>query len=607
MTNTQPKASILVVDDTPANVRLLMGLLGERGYHVRPATDGAYALSTASAEPPDVILLDIVMPQMDGYQVCERLKADERTREIPVIFISARDDTFDKVKAFAVGGVDYLTKPIQAAEALARIETHLALRKLQTHLADEVKERTAHLQQEIVERQRVEQSLRASEAQYRALAEQATDGIGILQHERVVFVNAALAELLGSTPQHLLEKTPLELFQGVSQTQFDIPAEPRWQTIELALNRDGQERWIEERHNLICWEGEDAFLVTMHDITERKRREQEMQTERERLRRENVRLRSTIRDRYRFGDLIGKSEAMQTVYELIAQAAATDANVVIYGESGVGKDVVARAIHGLSQRRKKPYIAVNCGSIVETLFESEFFGYRKGAFTGALRDKAGFFDAAHGGTLFLDEVGELNLLMQAKLLRAIETKSYIPVGDQNAKQADVRIIAATHRNLKERVKEGLMRQDFFYRIAVIPLTVPPLRERKEDIPLLVEYFLKEYSAGGAPPRLPGNVLDRFCERDWPGNIRQLQNVLQRYLTLQRLDIDDDVADTHGTPDGNHAPAPDALPLKDALEAFERQYILTVLKQQQRHKGNTAALLNIDLKTLYRKIKAYHID
>ena len=143
MITTQPKGTILVVDDTPANLRLLMALLGERGYRVRPATDGAYALSTASAEPPELILLDIVMPDMDGYQVCEQLKADVRTRDIPVIFISARDETFDKVKAFAVGGVDYLTKPIHAAEALARIETHLALRRLQTRLTDEVKERTA--------------------------------------------------------------------------------------------------------------------------------------------------------------------------------------------------------------------------------------------------------------------------------------------------------------------------------------------------------------------------------------------------------------------------------------------------------------------------------
>ena len=603
MTNTQSKASILVVDDTPANVRLIMALLGERGYHVRPATDGAYALSTASAEPPDVILLDIVMPDMDGYQVCEQLKADERTRDIPVIFISARDETFDKVKAFAVGGVDYLTKPIQAAEALARIETHLALHKLQTHLADEVKERTAHLQQEIVERQRVEQHLRASEAQYRALVEQAADGIGIFQHGCVVFVNAALADLLGCTMPQLLEKMPFELFHGVSQTAFDLPTKSRWQTVEFALNRDGQERWFEERHHLIYWKGEAALLVTMRDITERKRREQEMQTERERLRRENVRLRSTVRDRYRFGDLIGKSEAMQTLYELIAQAAATDANVVIYGESGVGKDVVAQTIHRMSQRQHKPFIPVNCGSIVETLFESEFFGYRKGAFTGALRDKAGFFDAAHSGTLFLDEVGELNLVMQAKLLRAIETKSYIPVGDQNAKQADVRIIAATHRNLKERVKEGVMRQDFFYRIAVIPLTVPPLRERKEDISLLIEHFLKEYSAGATPPRLPGSVLDTLCERDWPGNIRQLQNVLQRYLTLQCLDFDEDAA----APNARHAPTADTLTLKAALEAFERQYILSILTQQQRHKGRTAAALDIDLKTLYRKIKTYHLD
>ncbi|MBW2739331.1 MAG: sigma-54-dependent Fis family transcriptional regulator [Deltaproteobacteria bacterium] len=279
-----------------------------------------------------------------------------------------------------------------------------------------------------------------------------------------------------------------------------------------------------------------AILTTIRDITERRLREIAIQEETERLRKENIRLRSSIKERYRFGDIIGKSRPMQEIYELILKAANSDANVVVYGESGAGKEMVARAIHDMSNRRDKDFVAVNCGAIPETLLESEFFGYKKGAFTGANMDKHGYLDLAGEGTLFLDEVSELDLNLQVKLLRVIDGGGYTPVGSNKTKYSDFRIIAATNNNLLEQVNKNLMREDFFYRLHVIPITVPPLRERKEDIPLLVEHFLKLYCDSKEKQSLPGKIFEALHNHNWPGNVRELENVLKRYLTIQRLDF-----------------------------------------------------------------------
>jgi transcriptional regulator with PAS, ATPase and Fis domain len=349
----------------------------------------------------------------------------------------------------------------------------------------------------------------------------------------------------------------------------------------------------------------DVRVLAIRDISWRKA----MEEENAHLQKAIMTLKSTVKDRYKFGDIIGKSPAMQHVYDLILKAADSDANVVVYGESGTGKDLVARTIHKMSDRRGKTFVPVNCAGIPDTLLESEFFGHRKGAFTGALRDKQGFFDAAHNGTLFLDEVGELSLTMQAKLLRAIEGKGYTPVGDHTVKHADVRIVAATNKNLEEQVKKGLVREDFFYRIQVIVINVPPLRHRKEDIPLLVAHFLEQLRKGEEPLSLPGEVFEKLYKQDWPGNIRELQNVLQRYLTLNRLDF-------LGSDTGRPVEKPklpsvkeftrDAQDLHDALNQFEKHCLLNALEQNRWHKGKAAKMLGIDRKTLYRKIKKFDL-
>ena len=628
------KASILVVDDTPDNLRLLMGVLKQREYEIRVAHNGELALQSAKSFLPDLILLDIMMPEMNGYEVCKRLKADERTRNIPVIFLSALDEATDKVKGFKHGGLDYITKPFQVEEVLARVETHLALQNLQKalqeenskrrqaeaslqklneHLEERITIRTAELEKtnkalkaEIHERRQTEQALQDGEQQYRFLVEHAVDGIGIIQEGKLVFVNDALTSLLGSSEQALLGKTPDEIFHSVFKSMPEAEAgTPAWQNHDFCIAEHGKELWIEERHSFMRWRGKPAMLVSMRDVSERKRKEQELSQEKMLLRRENARLRSTMKDRYKFHGIIGRSLAMQEVYELIGKASASEASIIIYGESGTGKDLVAQTIHHLSKRRRKAFVPVNCGSIQEPLFEREFFGHCKGAFTGATQAQPGFFDAAHQGTLFLDEIGELSLAMQVKLLRAIEGSGYTPVGSQKIKYADVRIIAATNRDLKELVKQGLMREDFFYRINVIAIEVPPLRERKEDIPLLIEHVLAQFSGAEQPPILPGRILESLYQRDWPGNIRQLQNVLQRYLTLGDLRAHDDIHEDRAdeTPHSVHM---EKMELRDALGRFEKQFIQQVLKQSGGHRKNTAGSLGIPLRTLQRKLKKYRL-
>ena len=277
----------------------------------------------------------------------------------------------------------------------------------------------------------------------------------------------------------------------------------------------------------------EAFVI---DITERKQAEKMLKEQEVYLRRENVRLKSSIRDRFRFGNIIGKSRSMQQVYERILNAAATDANVIIYGESGTGKELVAQAVHNMGNRRDGAFVTVNCGAIPENLLESEFFGYTKGAFTGAEKNKHGYLDLADGGTLFLDELGEIGLTIQVKLLRVIEGMGYRPVGSDQMHHPDIRIIAATNRDLAQLVRAGRMREDFYYRIHVIPVHLPPLRERKEDIPLLIDHFFQQYGDRRNLPPVTGEMLDVAMAYEWPGNVRELQNVVHRYVTLKQFDV-----------------------------------------------------------------------
>jgi len=450
---TPAPEDILVVDDTPANLRLLTELLAQHGYRVRPASDGALALKSVAAKTPDLILLDISMPDLDGYEVCRRLKADEKNRRIPVIFISAFGDTHQKVKGFEAGGVDYITKPVEAEEVLARVRTHLQLRRAE-------------------ELQRAFEEIAALKAQ-------------------------------------------------------------------LELRNDYlQEAVIEAKA---------------------------------------------------FGDLVGQSAPLKYIVSQIDMVAPTEASVLILGETGTGKELVAHEMHQRSARKDGPLVRVNCASIPRELFESELFGHVRGSFTGAIRDRAGRFETAEGGTIFLDEVGEIPLDIQNKLLRVLQEKRYERVGDDRTRRANVRVVAATNRDLKKDAAAGKFREDLFYRLNVFPIQVPPLRERMDDIPLLAKHFveLSTKDLKCAKPRLTRAALAMLQNYEWPGNIRELRNVIERAVILARGGgLDFDLPNT-----GPSAPvARSSAPSDSTTSSPTQPQFLTEAELQRRERDNLVQVL-----------------
>ena len=337
------------------------------------------------------------------------------------------------------------------------------------------------------------------------------------------------------------------------------------------------------------------------DITERKKAE-------EKLQKENAILKQSVYNRSKFGRIIGQCSRMQEVYKNILQAAATDSPVIVYGESGTGKELVARAIHEISDRNTNPFITVNCGAIPTNLLESEFFGHVPGAFTGADRIKKGHLEIAHQGTLFMDEIGEIEKSLQPKLLRAIEGGGYTPVGAETLKQPDVRIIAATNRDLQQMVAERRMRSDFFYRIHVIPIYLPPLRERSGDLPLLIDHFMGQIDPRKTRP-ISAGIMDRLMRHNWPGNVRELQNALRQYVALGRLDLAPPKFPRNPvTLLSSDIPFPtEDDDLQDMIKVYEKKVISLALHRHHWHRSKAAESLGINRRTLFKKMKQHDLD
>jgi two-component system, NtrC family, response regulator AtoC len=336
--------------------------------------------------------------------------------------------------------------------------------------------------------------------------------------------------------------------------------------------------------------------------------------ERERLKSENSRLRAEIEREYSFDGIIGKTPSMQEIFSLIRKVCDFKTTILILGESGVGKELIARAIHFNSNRKKAPFTAVNCGAVPENLLESELFGHVKGAFTDAVADKAGLFEQADGGTLLLDEIGEMPPLLQVKLLRVLQESEIRPVGAGATKKVDVRVVSATSRDLVRDVADGRCREDLFYRLNVFCITVPPLRERIADIPFLANHFLEKYGErfGKTGARLSSESLKLFLEYDWPGNVRELENCIERGLVL----CDDDRIGIGCLPESlRKEPAlsllrdcpDDCLSLKRAGELLEREYIRKALEKTGGNRTQAARILEISHRALLYKLKEYGIE
>ena len=458
---------ILIVDDEIANLKLLKELLSREGFQVRPANSPQLAIDSAMAQPPSLILLDVRMPEMDGFEVCMRLKQDERTRDIPIIFISALQDVQDRVRGFNVGGVDFISKPFQDSEVLVRVRTHLELRSMQLHLEEIVEKRTAEV---------------------------------------------------------------VKLKNQIEQ--------------------------------------------------------------------ENIYLRKEIEVKHKHEEIIGNSEPLRNMLSSAEQVAGTGSTVLILGETGTGKELLARAIHNLSPRKDRQMVTLNCAALPATLLESELFGREKGAYTGAMTRQIGRFEIADGSTIFLDEIGEMPLEVQAKLLRVLQERKFERLGNPETIRVNVRIIASTNRDLARSVAEGRFREDLYYRLNVFSITAPPLRERIEDIPLLVWAFIKEFEKpmGKAIEKIPQKSMAALQRYPWPGNIRELKNVIENAMIISN----DRILKLKSLADLSLSLQKD---LK--LEVVERNHIIDVLnKTSWRVSGQKGAadLLGLKRTTLESRMK-----
>ena len=337
--------------------------------------------------------------------------------------------------------------------------------------------------------------------------------------------------------------------------------------------------------------------------------------EKQGLKRENSLLKRDVQERDTFCGIIGKSLRMRELFDLIQKVAASQSSVLILGESGTGKELAARSIHTCSPRKTKPFVAVNCGAIPENLIESELFGHKKGAFTGAVSDRPGLFEQAEGGTLFLDEIGELPLLLQTKLLRVLQEREFKRVGDDQTRKADVRMVCASNRDLEAQVREGSFREDLYYRIDVVQLVMPPLRERIEDIPLLVEHFCRKYQTAGAytPVSVTPGALKALMNYPFPGNIRELENCIERSLIIDSAVISEEslprqlltsrapcLASDCDIPEGG-------LQLEPLLEELEKKYLLKALEMTGGAKKKAGELLGMSFRSFRYRLAKYGLD
>jgi len=367
------KSTVLIVDDEPMIRDTLELLLYNEGYNLIFAANGQEAIEKAAEYVPDVVLLDVMMPDMDGFEVCRRLRADDFLAEVPIVMLTALDDKESRLTGIEAGADDFTSKPYDKNELRARVRTIVRLNRYRSLLT---------------EKEKFIKAVRESELLYRTLTESMADGALLVQESKVLFANKAFNNILGyEDAEDFVGRKASELFQGESNPFFEKVFDPCTDEGNIepvfrgtCLTKAGREIWISAISSIITWKTEPAVLVTVRNITEDALREIALQEKSEQIRKEYARLKSTVKERYKFGNIIGKSAAMQKVYENILKAAATDANVIVTGESGTGKELAAKAVHDLSDRTEGPFVPVNCGAIPENLVESEFFGHKKRCF-----------------------------------------------------------------------------------------------------------------------------------------------------------------------------------------------------------------------------------
>ncbi|HVE38789.1 MAG TPA: sigma 54-interacting transcriptional regulator [Planctomycetota bacterium] len=472
---------------------------------------------------------------------------------------------------------------------------------------------------DISERKRAEEALRESEARFRQIAETVRDvfWIGTPDLSEILYVSPAFEEIWGR-PRKELYRSAATWNQAIhpddgGSALRSVSSGGRMDNTYRIIRPDGEIRWIRERAFPILDAGGLAYRVVgvAEDVTDVKEAEAELRESRRQLEEalkntqdRMVQLEEQVRGRSRLGMIVGKSAAMQELYRRIRLAGQSPVNVLITGESGTGKEMSARAIHDQGVRKGGPFIAVNCSAIPESLLESELFGHVKGAFTGAVRDKPGLFQSAEGGTLFLDEVGDMPASLQVKVLRALQEREIRRVGDEKPIKVDVHLITATNRGLKQLIESGAMREDFYYRIRVFEIRLPSLRERKDDIPLLVSHFVEEFSLSKRKKirGISAEAMRFLMDYPWPGNVRELRNTLEHAFVT----VTGDTIRLSDFPAALRNPSPDvARPV--ALQSDpERERIVEALTKTGGHRGKAAALLGCSRVTLWKNMRRFNL-
>jgi Nif-specific regulatory protein len=637
---------ILVIDDTPLNVKLLADILSAKGYLILTASSGEEGLAVVEREDPDLVLLDVVMPGMTGYDVCRKIRECPQTAVLPVVLITALNPEQERINGLEAGADDFLGKPINQAELLARVRSLLRVKtfhdqlqrqaeqladwnksleqRLQehvlqlaslsdvTHLLTAAIDPGVHLQQILttacqllkaeagsillLDRSSNELSFASSvgprNEKLRGVRFKVTEGIAgeVIQKRQPIFVNDAQHD-----PRFLSRIDALTGFRTRSIAAAPLPDRDQILGVIELLNSAKEKSFDEEDLKLL-----KAFAVhasvairNVHIVS--------------RVQEQNHYLHASLGERYQ--NLIGESPVMQQVIATARRAAQTDVTILLLGESGVGKEVFARSIHAWSPRAAGPFLPVNCVALSDQLLESELFGHEKGAFTGAHQQKKGVFELAQGGTIFLDEIGDMKPDLQAKLLRVLQDHEFVRVGGSHPIRVDLRVIAATNQDLSAAVHDGKFRKDLFFRLNVVSITLPPLRDRKADIPALARHFItRSCRELKRPPMTLAPETEALLQNyDWPGNVREVQNVIERAVVLSAENIiyPEDILMAPFVakpPDLEAGESSLDLPFHESVDLHKRELIQHAISKAGGNKTRAAALLKLQPTYLSRLLR-----
>lgn len=618
--------SIIVVDDDPATVELTERVLSADGLRVRGATDPQAFWDELEREEPALIVLDVQLPVYSGYELCRVIKSDPRYRDIPVVMMTARNEVSDRIAAFQAGADDFVPKPIVPEEFVARVRARM--RKAEEVASRGLKDRLTGL----LTRAAMEEILDRALRQFRRSTLEPTGvraGVMLIDVDDLTRINERRGPRLGDAALQLVAD---------SFDQAVRPGDPacRWGGEEFViLLGDASEencratferlqRFLAE-HPIetgsgkpleVCVSGGAArFEAGDTPLSLIRRADAALYWAKERGKnRLEFEAPAAAKSETAggiaagFHGMVGASLVMQEPFRRIRLAAQSDVTALLRGESGTGKELAARAIHDLSERHEKPFVAVNCSALPEGLLESELFGHVKGAFTGAHRDKVGVFESARGGTLFLDEIGDVSPLIQLKLLRVLQEREIRRVGGENNIPVDVRVVTATNKNLELLIERETFREDFYYRIRVFEINLPPLRERRDDVPLLIDSLVTEFSRSrGKPVRgLTTQAMERLKNYAWPGNVRELRNAIEHaFVTVsgERITIEDfppELREASVEPGGQ-------VTTRAGREPSEREQIVSALRHSGGNRTRAAEHLGISRVTLWKKIAKYEID